>query len=61
MFFHGKDRKSLLKQMSASALPANYGGDLPLIDYGAKDWYPCVNDYIEFIGKYHSYGFASQK
>lgn len=59
MFFHGKDRKSLLKHIKASNLPANYGGDLPLIDYSGKDWYPSVNDHIEFIGKWNTYGFAS--
>lgn len=59
MHFHGKDRKSLLKHINAANLPANYGGDLPLIDYGAKDWYPCVNDHIDFIGKWNTYGFAS--
>lgn len=59
MFFHGKDRKSLLKHINAANLPANYGGDLPLIDYAAKDWYPSVNDHIDFIAKWNTHGFAS--
>lgn len=58
MFFHGKDRKSMLKQMSASSLPANYGGDLPAINYSAKDWYPSVSDHIEFIANWNTFGFA---
>jgi len=61
MFFHGKDRKSLLKHISAATLPANYGGDLPTIDYGGKDWYPSINDHLEFIAKWRDYGFANQK
>lgn len=59
MFFHGKDRKSLLKHINPANLPANYGGDLPLIDYSAKDWYPAVNDHIEFIAKYNTFGFSN--
>lgn len=59
MFFHGKDRNSLLKHIDANHLPANYGGKLPSIDYAAKDWYPSVNDHIDFIAKWNTYGFAS--
>lgn len=59
MFFHGKDRKSLHKHINAADLPANYGGDLPAINYGAKDWYPVVNDHIDFIAKYNTFGFAN--
>lgn len=61
MFFHGKDRKSLLKHINPANLPANYGGDLPLIDYSAKDWYPSVNDHMDFIAKWNTYGFANSK
>lgn len=60
MFFHGKDRKSILKHISASCLPANYGGDLPMIDYSAKEWYPSVSDHIEFIANWNTYGFATK-
>lgn len=60
MFFHGKDRKSLLKHLSASHMPMNYGGDLPMIDYGGKDWYPTINEYLDFLAKWKDYGFAKQ-
>lgn len=59
MFFHGKDRKSLMKHINAANLPANYGGELPTINYGAKDWYPAISDHIKFFADWHTYGFAS--
>lgn len=59
MSFHGRDRKSLMKFINPANLPANYGGDLPAINYAAKDWYPSVNDHIDFIQKWNTYGFAS--
>lgn len=59
MFFHGKDRKSLMKHINAANLPANYGGELPAINYGAKDWYPAINDHMKFFAEWHTYGFAN--
>lgn len=59
MFFHGMDRKSLLKHIKSSHLPTNYGGDLPQIDYSGKDWVPSIKDHIDFITKWNTYGFAS--
>lgn len=61
MFFHGKDRKSLHKEISPAHLPADYGGELPRIDYAGKDWYPSVSDHEEYIRKWGTYGFASSK
>lgn len=59
MFFHGKDRKSLHKQMDPAFLPADYGGSLPKIDYGGKDWFPCVKDHEQHIASWNSFGFAN--
>ncbi|CAO1314626.1 unnamed protein product [Diamesa serratosioi] len=60
MYFHGDDMKKLHKHMDPSCLPENYGGTLPKIDYTAKDWYPCVDNYREHIQNWGSYGFANQ-
>lgn len=51
--------KSLHKHLDPSHLPANYGGKLPAIDYGGKDWYPCINEYEDHIRKWNDYGFAN--
>jgi len=60
MFFHGKDRKSLHKHIKPTHLPSDYGGDLPAINYGGKDWYPCVNDHEKYIQRWNDCGFANQ-
>lgn len=59
MFFHGNDMKSLHKHLNPSHLPADYGGLLPKIDYGGKEWYPCINDYEDHIRQWNDYGFAN--
>lgn len=59
MFFHGKDRKSLLKHINAANLPANYGGDAPMIDYSSKDWYDTLNYHADFIARWNTFGFAN--
>lgn len=59
MYFHGRDRKSLHKHINPDYLPENYGGNLPAINYSGKDWFPCVKEHEEHIGKWNSYGFAN--
>lgn len=59
MFFHGKDRKSLLKHINAANLPANYGGDLPMLDYSSKDWYETLNSHADFIARWNAFGLAN--
>ena len=59
MFFHGNDMKSLHKHLNPSVLPENYGGTLPKLDYGGKEWYPCVENYDEHFRKWNDYGFAN--
>ncbi|XP_055642350.1 retinaldehyde-binding protein 1-like [Toxorhynchites rutilus septentrionalis] len=60
MFFHGSDMKKFHQYLSADVLPENYGGNLPAIDYSGKDWYPCVDKYIDHIRKYNECGFAEK-
>lgn len=58
MFFHGKDRSSLHKHLDPEFLPANYGGKLPAMDYGGKDWFECVKDFETHISRWNTFGFA---
>lgn len=57
MFFHGDDMKKLHKYIPASHLPKNYGGELPEINYSAKEWYTAVDSYQEYFKKWNAYGF----
>lgn len=61
LMFHGKDMKSLHKYLAPENLPENYGGKLPAIDYGGKDWYPCVNKYKDHIERWSLYGYTDLK
>lgn len=60
MFFHGSDTKKLHEYLDPAHLPSNYGGHLPAVDYGGKDWYPCVYNYVDHVEKWNTYGFANQ-
>lgn len=42
MFFHGSKMNSLHQYLAPSHLPANYGGQLPEINYTAADWFPTI-------------------
>jgi len=55
--FHGNKMASLHKHMNKEVLPADYGGDLPKIDYSGADWYPIANDYIDHIERWGTYGY----
>ncbi|KXJ77971.1 hypothetical protein RP20_CCG005975 [Aedes albopictus] len=57
--FHGHDMKKLHKYISPDYLPKNYGGTLPALNYGSRDWYPCIEKYLDHIAKWNTYGFAS--
>lgn len=59
MFFHGTDRPSLHKHLDPAFLPPSYGGTLPEINYGGKDWFPCVKEHDVHIAKWNSFGFAN--
>lgn len=61
MFFHARDRASLHKYIDPAYLPADFGGNLPAIDYTGKDWFPCVTDHEEHIAKWNSFGFATKQ
>lgn len=57
MYFHGDDMKKLHKHIPVEFLPKNYGGTLPEIDYSAKDWYPCVEKYNDYVLQWSTFGF----
>ncbi|XP_055596163.1 clavesin-1-like [Uranotaenia lowii] len=57
--FHGSDMKKLHKYVDPAYLPKNYGGELPALDYGSREWYPCMEKYQDHIAKWNTYGFAS--
>ncbi|XP_055544917.1 alpha-tocopherol transfer protein-like [Wyeomyia smithii] len=57
MFFHGDDMKKLHKHVDPGCLPANYGGTLPVLDYGSKEWYPTMEKHTDFIKKFNTAGF----
>ncbi|EDS40010.1 cellular retinaldehyde-binding protein [Culex quinquefasciatus] len=57
MYFHGSDMKKLHAHVNADCLPANYGGTLPALNYGSKDWYPTMEKHSDFIKKFNSAGF----
>lgn len=47
---------SLHKFLDKSVLPKNYDGNLPEIDYTGKNWYPCIEGYIDHIKLMNTYG-----
>ncbi|XP_058447584.1 retinaldehyde-binding protein 1-like [Malaya genurostris] len=57
MYFHGDDMKKLHKHVDATCLPANYGGTMPTLDYGSKEWYPTMEKHTEDVKKFNSAGF----
>jgi len=57
MFFHGDNMCQLHKHIPASSLPKNYGGTLPEINYSGKDWYPCVDKYVQYYMDWNTFGF----
>ncbi|XP_049882373.1 retinaldehyde-binding protein 1 [Pectinophora gossypiella] len=58
IFFHGNKMSSLHEHLAPSHLPADYGGELPAIDYSGANWYPVINDILPHIHNWNSYGFA---
>lgn len=42
--------------MKPSHLPANYRGELPEIDYTGKDWYPIIEENVEHIKTWNTFG-----
>ncbi|KAL4712922.1 hypothetical protein ACJJTC_011992 [Scirpophaga incertulas] len=60
LIFHGSKMPSLHKYIPASHLPADFGGELPRIDYSAADWYPVLKDCTPHIQAWDSYGFAKK-
>lgn len=58
MHFHGNKLEELHKFIPRDYLPANYGGNLPEMDYSSKDWYPIFRDLDDYIkGNFFFYLF----
>lgn len=51
---------SLHKHLAPSHLPADYGGELPAIDYSGADWYPVINEVLPHVNNWNSYGFVQK-
>lgn len=49
--------ESLHKYLAPSHLPANYGGQLPAIDYSGREWYPVILAHADHIKTFNSYGY----
>ncbi|XP_012289211.1 clavesin-1 [Orussus abietinus] len=61
MHFHGSQMSSLHAFMAPSHLPADYGGQLPKMDYTGADWYPALLKIEDRIKEWNSYGFRKQE
>lgn len=61
IYFHGNDLAKFHQFISIDKLPADFGGNLPAIDYTGLDWYPCVAAQIDHIEKYQRCGFVDGK
>nr|XP_022914253.1 retinaldehyde-binding protein 1-like [Onthophagus taurus] len=58
--FHENKMPSLHKFIDKSYLPKNYGGDLPEINYGGKEWYPVMEKHIDHIKEWNTYGLVEK-
>ncbi|KXJ78769.1 hypothetical protein RP20_CCG003567 [Aedes albopictus] len=58
IFFHGNDMRKIHRFIDRELLPANYGGDLPPLNYGGTEWYPCVFRHIDHVNDWNTFGFV---
>ncbi|KRT79159.1 CRAL-TRIO domain containing protein [Oryctes borbonicus] len=58
---HGSDYVGIHKYIHPNCLPQDWGGNLEKINYGSKDWYPCIVGYTNFVKKWNSYGKVKNK
>lgn len=54
--FHGTKFDKLHEMLGKSHLPADYGGDLPMLDYTSKEWYPAIKGCEDQIREWNSWG-----
>lgn len=47
---------SLHTYLEPSHLPADFGGQLPAIDYSGANWYPVLMDNVEHVKTFTSFG-----
>lgn len=56
LFFHGSKMDSLHKHLDPSHLPANYGGQLPEMNYSSADWYPVIKEIEPYYEEWNKWG-----
>ncbi|CAK9799176.1 Retinaldehyde-binding protein 1 [Anthophora quadrimaculata] len=61
LFFHGSKMSSLHTHIPPSHLPKDYGGNLPMIDYGSADWYPTLVKHEDKIREWNTYGYRKKQ
>ncbi|CAG9784218.1 unnamed protein product [Diatraea saccharalis] len=60
MFFHGTKFSSFHKYIPAAYLPAEYGGQLPAVDYSGKIIYDMLEQNRDYIETWDSFGFINK-
>lgn len=45
---------SLHQFLDPEYLPEDYGGTRPRMSYTGKDWFPAIEDHLDFIMKWNS-------
>ncbi|EDS40013.1 cellular retinaldehyde-binding protein [Culex quinquefasciatus] len=58
IFFHGNDMRKIHKFIDPEYLPGDYGGTRPFMDYGGRNWFPCVFRHIDHINDWNTFGFV---
>ncbi|GJQ65004.1 hypothetical protein Trydic_g595, partial [Trypoxylus dichotomus] len=53
---HGSDVTGMHKFIHPNYLPQDWGGNLKKVNYGGKEWYPCIEGYTDFIKRWNSFG-----
>ncbi|KAI4465980.1 alpha-tocopherol transfer protein-related [Holotrichia oblita] len=60
IYFHRSKMSSLHAHIKDTHLPSNYGGKLPAINYSGKDWYPVIEEHVDHIQRWNSYGLVKK-
>ncbi|GJQ80663.1 hypothetical protein Trydic_g9247 [Trypoxylus dichotomus] len=55
-YWHSNNMGSLHKYLDPDYLPADFGGKKEKINYTAKDWYPAIELYLDFLRKWNACG-----
>lgn len=57
LFLHGKKMTDLHKHIDVNHLPADYGGNLPKMNYTSKDWMPVIQEVAPETKAWNDYGY----